>query len=300
MRHQCEQDPSAGGHENAASLVDLALTLLHPADDRHRDFEQAHVMLAKAGELGNLRALRLRASLLATGTGCRADSNAALSLMQRCAAAGDQLSGLQLVMLSRMVGRAVSSAEQLSTEPLVELRRGFLTKEECGYLIVNAEPRFEPSVIFDPDSGERRPDPVRTSDGMSFGPLAEDMVIHAINHRIATATGTPFDHGEPLHMLRYRGEQEYRPHCDALPRSGNLRHWTVLLYLNDEYVGGETEFPLLGIKVRGSAGDMLRFCNVDDCGRSNPLSRHAGLPVTSGTKYIATRWIREKPYHPWA
>lgn len=162
-----------------------------------------------------------------------------------------------------------------------------------------AEPLFEPSVILDPRTGERRPDPVRTSDGMSFGPLDEDMVINAINHRIAMATGTRYDHGEPLHMLRYRGGQEYRPHGDALPGSGNLRNWTAIMYLNDNYEGGETEFPFIGVSFKASAGDMLVFCNVNSAGEAEPLSRHAGLPVTGGTKYIATRWIHEKPYHPW-
>jgi prolyl 4-hydroxylase len=198
-----------------------------------------------------------------------------------------------------MVDHPVARPEQLSAEPRIECYRNFLTQAECAYLMTLAEPRFRPSQILDPKTGERRPDPVRTSDGMSFGPLDEDMVINAINHRVAMTTGTRYDHGEPLHMLRYSGGQEYRPHGDALPGSGNLRHWTAIMYLNDDYEGGETEFPFVDVKVRARTGDMLVFCNVNSSGHAEPLSRHAGLPVTRGKKYIATRWIHEKRYHPW-
>jgi prolyl 4-hydroxylase len=38
------------------------------------------------------------------------------------------------------------------------------------------------------------------------------------------------------------------------------------------------------------------FSNVDADGRPDPLSEHAGLPVTSGTKLIASRWIREEDF----
>jgi prolyl 4-hydroxylase len=45
-------------------------------------------------------------------------------------------------------------------------------------------------------------------------------------------------------------------------------------------------------------GDLLVFYNAGPDGDLDPLSRHAGLPVTSGIKYLATRWIREKRWIP--
>jgi prolyl 4-hydroxylase len=73
----------------------------------------------------------------------------------------------------------------------------------------------------------------------------------------------------------------------------------VLVYLNQGYAGGETEFELAGLTFAGGEGDALLFRNVDDSGQPDPATRHAGLPVTSGTKWLATRWIRQRPYHPW-
>jgi len=50
--------------------------------------------------------------------------------------------------------------------------------------------------------------------------------------------------------------------------------------------------------VRGKVGDMLLFSNADPEGHGDPLAEHAGLPVTAGTKYLATRWIREARWIP--
>jgi prolyl 4-hydroxylase len=69
------------------------------------------------------------------------------------------------------------------------------------------------------------------------------------------------------------------------------------LYLNDAYEGGATRFEARGIDFRGNAGDALIFSNVDEAGAPDSAARHAGLPVSSGVKWLATRWIRQRPYH---
>jgi prolyl 4-hydroxylase len=43
---------------------------------------------------------------------------------------------------------------------------------------------------------------------------------------------------------------------------------------------------------------MLLFSNAQEDGHGDPLAEHAGRPVTSGTKYLATRWIREARWIP--
>ena len=129
--------------------------------------------------------------------------------------------------------------------------------------------------------------------------LDEDLVVNRLNRRIAKISETLYSSGEPLHVLNYAPGEQYRPHFDALPGAANQRVFTAILYLNDEYKGGETEFPELDLQVRGRAGDMLLFANVDRQGRRDPRSFHAGLLVNAGEKWIATRWIRQRRYHPW-
>jgi prolyl 4-hydroxylase len=140
------------------------------------------------------------------------------------------------------------------------------------------------------------PHPIRSSDGAAFGVFDEDLVVNAINRRIAAASGTRTIAGEPLQMLRYRPNGEYRAHLDALPRGGNQRVLTMIVYLSDRYKGGETQFPRIGLTFRGRTGDALLFRNVSTEGKPDPLSLHAGLPVTRGEKLIATRWIRQDEF----
>jgi prolyl 4-hydroxylase len=67
---------------------------------------------------------------------------------------------------------------------------------------------------------------------------------------------------------------------------------TFLVYLDDDYEGGETAFPALGISFRGQIGDGLMFRNAARDGTPDQRAIHAGLPVTQGVKHIASRWIR--------
>jgi prolyl 4-hydroxylase len=180
----------------------------------------------------------------------------------------------------------------LSTAPRVAACEGFMTKIECAYLRESAEPALEPSMVIDPTTGALVPHPVRSSDAATFGVFAEDLVVNALNRRMAAVSGTRFDQGEPLQLLRYRPGGEYKPHMDALPAEPNQRVLTVLIYLSDDYQGGETRFPHTGLSYRGRTGDALLFRNAGADGRPDPLSLHAGLPVTRGIKYLASRWIR--------
>jgi prolyl 4-hydroxylase len=266
-----------------------------------RDLAEAHRLLDRARAKGHADSARLKAALVGNGTGCTADPAEAQRLLEEIRDS-DAQADAQLRFAERMRSEAEARelpSETLSEKPLVRVVRGLLDRNECDYLIKAAEPHMQPSFVIDPRTGGRMPHPVRTSTGMSFGPTLEDLVVNRINRRIAAVTGTDASWGEPLHMLRYAPGQEYKPHLDAIPGVENQRHWTALIYLNEGYDGGATRFDLASVEFRGTAGDALIFRNVDGDGDADPRARHAGRPVTQGVKWLATRWIRKAPYHPW-
>lgn len=275
------------------------------AIDQPRDLPGAHAALRKAAGKGHIEAARTRAHLIANGTGVRADPDEAKRILNKLAPR-DAYAMAQLECLGRFPAMRDPLRDPVSADPEITLLGGLLDKQECRYLMALAEPELQPSFVIDPATGGRMPHPVRTSFGTSFGPTQEDLVVNRINRRIAAATGTSTGAGEPLHLLRYAPGQEYRPHLDAIPGVANQRIITVLIYLNDGYQGGETDFPALGISIGGAAGDALMFRNVtaergaDGGLRPDPRTRHAGLPVTGGTKWLATRWIHERPYDVWS
>ena len=177
------------------------------------------------------------------------------------------------------VQERTTDREQLSIDPHIEIVRKLLLPEECEYLIRVAELSMKPSLIFDVQTGAGKPDPIRSSDGASFLPHDEDLVIQAINRRIALATGTHVRDAEALYVMRYSPGQEYKPHLDALAGLQQQRAWTAIAYLNDDYRGGVTEFTELSISVRGQAGDLLIFRNIYEDGRADARVRHSGRPL---------------------
>lgn len=187
-------------------------------------------------------------------------------------------------------------ATAISERPYLRMFDGLLTEHECAYLIAAAG-EFEPSMVYDP-AGQLVNDTIRTSDGATFHWDIEDPAIQAINRRIAAASRTAYDAGEALQVLRYAPGQQYYPHFDWIADAPNQRLWTALIYLNDAYEGGATAFVRTGIEVRGKTGDVLLFSNARPDGHGDDLAEHEGMPVISGTKYLATRWIRERRWIP--
>jgi prolyl 4-hydroxylase len=100
-----------------------------------------------------------------------------------------------------------------------------------------------------------------------------------------------------LQVLHYAPGERYHEHSDALPgvAPNQQRVLTFLIYLNEDYEGGETSFPALGLNVRGRLGDGLLFRNATPDGRPDERALHASLPVTNGVKHLASRWIRATP-----
>jgi prolyl 4-hydroxylase len=261
-----------------------------------RDLAAARALFRRAADAGDRDAALVHACFVANGTGGAADWSSALGAVRALAA--DPRAAAQLRLVEAMdldadgSPRTAPATRPLSPSPFAIAAERFATPAECDYLVAALEAQFQPSVVVDPATGRLIPHPIRTSDGATFGVFSEDLAVNAINRRIAALSGTRVEQGETLQLLRYGPGAQYRPHFDALPAEPNQRIATVLVYLTDDYQGGETHFPRTGLAYRGRKGDALLFRNVDAQGRPDPMALHAGLPVTRGVKVIASRWIR--------
>jgi len=279
-------------------LAELTLTGTMVAQDPIRGRQ----LLECAAGYGHAQANIHVTNLLGSGVAGRRDWRAALErLAVEARAIPQRRAAAELVDAMKLDSNGDASAEfqarQLSDRPHALLFERLLEPRECAYLIESARELFEPSMVYDL-SHQRVRDTIRTSDGATLNWLIEDPAIHALNRRIAQATATPYENGEALQVLRYSPGQQYHPHFDWVDAAANQRIWTALVYLNDGYEGGATAFVRTGLEVRGRTGDMLLFSNADADGHGDPLAEHAGLAVTAGTKYLATRWIREARWIP--
>lgn len=267
-----------------------------------QDLAQGRELYRRASERGHLVAGTVWTNLLANGVAGPRDWDGALARL-RGEAKGDPKRRAMLSLIEKMdLTRdgdpvRVPDGEPLSASPEVTLFRQLFSAAECEYLRNAAEPGYTPSVVFD-DQRRLVRDTIRTSDGSTFHWLIENPAVHALNRRLAGVSGTAYEQGEALQILRYRPGQQYRPHLDFTPAADNVRVLTALVYLNDGYEGGETRFLKAGLDVKGRRGDAIVFRNALPGRRPDPSSEHAGMPVTKGTKYLASRWIRERRWIP--
>ena len=104
---------------------------------------------------------------------------------------------------------------------------------------------------------------------------------------------------EPLQIAKYKVGGKFTPHYDcgegATPNvasedEGN-RQFTVLIYLNDDFEGGETRFIHIDKNIKPKKGKAIIFKSLTNDGKVIKESYHEGESVIYGEKWIANKWI---------
>ena len=174
----------------------------------------------------------------------------------------------------------------------------FITNEEAQEILRVAKNKFEEvTVLGEPVAGYRVAQGAWISD-------EESAVVSSIKHKISNLVNLPKENFEQFHVVRYDVGGQYKTHHDYfyLPRDeeafsqGGQRVFSALFYLNDDFEGGETDFPKINYRVVPQKNKLLLWRNVDESKKVIEDSLHAGLPVMSGVKYIGIFWIREKKF----
>jgi hypothetical protein len=125
----------------------------------------------------------------------------------------------------------------------------------------------------------------------------------------ARLTGIDAVHQEALQVAVYEPQGMFVDHYDACPtmaddpdncdrmnQGAGQRRATLLVYLNDGFAGGETEFVKIGLKIRPERGKGILFWDTDGDENIIASSMHRGNPVLSGEKWIATKWTHKRPW----
>ena len=160
----------------------------------------------------------------------------------------------------------------------------YLTENECSMLIGLGESgQLDSGRVSNNKFGYRK---AKVTWLKTYSSLVEK-----IKNGVAEITGFPVENQEDFHFVKYNTDGEYKVHTD-----GKDRPKTALVYLNDGFIGGETEFPKLNMIIKPETGKLVIWDNTLEDGSGDPDSLHAGLPVIAGTKYIAVIWIRGEKY----
>jgi prolyl 4-hydroxylase len=297
---------------NPQAITELGARLLVGQDAPYAPVDGA-ALIAEAAQQGDTNASHYVAVLAASGIGRGQSWSDGYAALKRAAELGHAHARRQLDLLATLgVGGGNELRSWLSPPPAHVLRdaprfvtyAGFLTPALCVYLIDRAAPKLVPAQVNDARGGGLKLDPMRTNTTTVFTIFETDFVVQLVRARIAAAAGVPFDALEPAEVLHYNVGETYKPHVDffhpSLPnfseemRQKGQRIKTCLVYLNDDFEGGETEFSRIGVKFRGRPGEALVFDNVLPNGTGDMNTVHTGRPPTIGEKWLLSQWIRSK------
>ena len=179
-------------------------------------------------------------------------------------------------------------------------QKSFLSSEECEKLIALIDARRRPSTIADANGDNA----FRTSETCDLD--MSDPFVKGIDEKIAAYLGIDLAYGEPIQGQRYAAGQEFKAHTDYFEPAGadfrkfcsvsGNRTWTAMIYLNEPEAGGATRFTKVGKTIQPLTGKILLWNNRKADGRLNEDSMHHGMKVRAGTKYVITKWFRERPW----
>jgi prolyl 4-hydroxylase len=268
--------------------------------------------MREAAQQGGAEAAALLAVLAAAGFGGRQDWKAAVELARVAVTRGWQAAGAQLEVLASATGGTmdveawapVAPGLVLHDGPEIRLFRSFLNDDVCSWLIERSRHRLVRARVYDAGSKTDIVSETRTNTSAGFNLVETDLVHLMVQTRIANASGLPLVNMEGATVLHYDVGEEIENHYDFVEPSipdyeqeiatRGERVMTFLVYLNDDYAGGETDFPRLGVTHRGRRGEGLFFRNALPDGTPDRRSWHAGRPPREGEKWILSQFIRNR------
>lgn len=176
-----------------------------------------------------------------------------------------------------------------------------ISAEDCDYLINKSNGHFSQSNTVD-DKGNSTVSKGRTSE--SYFVDENDEKIIQIKNKIIKYLKENINKNknweksaETMQIVKYEIGQFYKPHHDFFSeeyikiKNEPQREFTLFIYLND-FSGGETDFPNLGIKIEPKKSDALFWRNCKSNNQCFQESLHQGLPPNSGKKFGLNFWIR--------
>ncbi|MFZ4931693.1 2OG-Fe(II) oxygenase [Chryseobacterium sp. Mn2064] len=171
--------------------------------------------------------------------------------------------------------------EKTELHPQIFLIESFLTDTECDqYISLSQEKVFEEAKI-NAFGRQLMNKGIRNNDRLMIfdSNMAEELFEKA-------ATFLPKEHeeyslkdfNEMFRVYKYAPRQQFKMHRDGsyIRNENEKSFYTFLIYLNDDFEGGETEFENL-FTVAPKKGTALVFYH--------PL-RHEGKTLISGLKYV--------------
>ena len=177
----------------------------------------------------------------------------------------------------------------ISKDPIIFEIKDFLTEDECFNLIDSC--KFKQS--------ETRLNSKQFARKSLSSSIDDNDFLNTILKKLKNYVDDHFDYAE-AEVTKYLTSGEYKSHFDGYIRETNQKQfiqrlYSVIIYLNKDFKGGQTFFPRLDIDIECETGKALVFKNcISNSGYLHPNSLHGSRVITSGEKKILAIWLLKK------
>jgi len=174
------------------------------------------------------------------------------------------------------------------------------TPNEMEYVIHCYKKHLEPTTVYS-HSDKKLDIDKQIRDASGYFISDNNPIVERFKNITSAITGVPVSHQERPNFIKYKKAGFYKTHFDGFSNDegGRIkmgawgqRMFSSILYLNDDFEGGETFFPKIEKTIKPSPGKIYIWRNASDDLKLDPKSLHGGHPVNSGVKYIIVIWTR--------
>ncbi|HYG14107.1 MAG TPA: 2OG-Fe(II) oxygenase [Bacteroidia bacterium] len=156
----------------------------------------------------------------------------------------------------------------------------FLTPIECREYIEMSEKLGYEKALVETEKGYQEIKAVRDNDRVLFtdSNLSSHLYERAFQYLPGhIGNSSLYGLNELIRFYRYKPGQKFKKHNDQsfIKNEEEASYYTFLIYLNDNYEGGETQFDMQ--TIRPQAGTLLIFLHQLE---------HSGNEVVNGVKYV--------------
>ena len=187
-----------------------------------------------------------------------------------------------------------------------------ISKEGVAFIMEHAKRQKKVDLsVFDPEQSNQTKNTkfsvdkkVRDTQMIDLEDIAGEIID--LFRNVVTNVINPFyefevKDSELPQLLHYGVDGHYMPHCDGeslwkppgneplIWRKSTDRDLSTVLFLNDDFEGGDFVFPELRVRVRPEPGMLVCFPSTHEY-------LHGVEPVTKGTRYSIVNWMTVKGF----
>ncbi len=176
----------------------------------------------------------------------------------------------------------------------VVIKRAAIGAEQCDKLVRYADKRSARKLLVGKEEGTQVASLERESTAVDLGDKAQalaDRVSRLFRQAAQAEYGVELQEMTYPMLMRYEPGGYYHAHADSEIYNPATRQWerrvnrdiSLLLYLNDDYSGGELKFHYFNYQYKPRKGDLVLF-------PSDHRYLHEATIVTEGIRYVVVCW----------